>query len=100
MAVLGDMLELGPIAAQAHRELGRFIARLGVAYLITVGELAGQIAAEAGQKGVKAVACRDHKEALGEILDLPLQEGWYLLVKGSRGAKMERIVSSFMELFE
>ena len=97
VAVLGDMLELGPVAGQAHRELGSFIARLKPAYLITVGELAGQIAAIARQKGVKAVACRDHEQALQAILDLSLPEGWYILVKGSRGMKMEKVVSSLLE---
>lgn len=97
VAVLGDMLELGPMAPQAHRETGRFAACLGVAYVITVGELAGQIAAGAREEGAKATACRDHEQALRVISGLPLQEGWYILVKGSRGMKMEQVVSSLLE---
>ncbi|HHX87154.1 MAG TPA: UDP-N-acetylmuramoyl-tripeptide--D-alanyl-D-alanine ligase [Firmicutes bacterium] len=97
VAVLGDMLELGPTAPQAHREIGRYAAISGVAYVVTVGQLAGQIAAGAREGGVEAYACRDHSQALQVIYGLPLQEGWHILVKGSRGMKMEHIASGLLK---
>lgn len=98
VAVLGDMLELGPVARRAHREAGRFAARRGVPYVITVGELAGEMAAGARAEGAKTYACRDCREAFQALLGLPLGEGWHILVKGSRGMKMEQLVSSLLEL--
>ncbi len=97
VAVLGDMLELGPGAPQIHREVGQFAACSGVAYVIAVGELAGEIAAGARELGAEAVTCRDHEQALQVIAGLPLKEGWHILVKGSRGMRMERLVCALLE---
>src|SRR3712207_9056789 len=44
VAVLGEMLELGPTAADAHREVGRLAATAGVGLLVTVGPAAEGIA--------------------------------------------------------
>ncbi len=102
VAVLGDMLELGPAAPEAHREIGRFAARSRIGALVTVGELGAEIAAGAAAAGLTAAACRSHAEALDALKrHLPADgAGWYILVKGSRGMRMETIIDGLMEMPE
>ena len=97
VAVLGDMLELGAESLEAHRETGRFTAESGIGCLVTVGELARNIAEEARSHGMEVYPCSTHDEALAVINSLALHPGWYVLVKGSRGMKMEKIVQSLIE---
>ena len=95
VAVLGDMLELGDIATMAHRRIGQTAAASGVELVITVGPLARHIAEAASEAGVpKAVACDDHEQAWQQLSHL-LKPGDTILVKGSRGMKMEQIVKMF-----
>lgn len=94
VAVLGDMLELGTRAREGHREVGETAAALGLDYLIAVGELAGHIAAgalDAGFPMERVSRCAAQDRAV-EILEGLLQEGDVVLVKGSRGMRMERFV--------
>ncbi len=93
VAVLGDMLELGPAAEEAHRELGWEVAGAGVRLLVTVGPLAAIAAAEAGKHGVQAVAMGSNAEAAG-YLSQHVQPGDTLLIKASRGMKFEEIVQA------
>lgn len=94
VAMLGDMLELGVRAREGHREVGETAAALGLDYLITVGELAGHIAEGAigaGFSPEKVFTSQGYDRAV-KILDELLQAGDVVLVKGSRGMKMERFV--------
>ncbi len=102
IAVLGDMLELGPTAPQAHREIGRYAARCRIGALVTVGELAAGIAAGAAAEGLPVAACRSHAGAMDAIKKyLPAgRTRWYVLVKGSRGMRMETIVDELMGMPE
>ncbi|MBT4210044.1 MAG: UDP-N-acetylmuramoyl-tripeptide--D-alanyl-D-alanine ligase [Candidatus Komeilibacteria bacterium] len=98
IAVLGDMLELGALTEEAHQEVGRELIRLGIDYLFVVGEKSRDIA-----RGAKAAGMdQDNiyhfpftKEA-GVFLQERLKENDIILVKGSRGAKMEQIVYEIM----
>ncbi len=95
VAVLGDMLELGEYAASAHSRVGEQLADSGVQVVVTVGEQARHIAAAALEGGVKvAVACAGHDEAT-EALRKLLRSGDTVLVKGSRGMKMEKMLAVF-----
>lgn len=92
VAVLGDMLELGTFAILAHRKIGEKLANEKIDVLITVGEMAQHIAAAAKETGLAvSVACMDHAAAQRELSRL-LMPGDTILVKGSRGMKMEQIV--------
>jgi len=98
IAVLGPMLELGEFASQEHREIGRTVAQTNVDVLITVGELAEEIAAGASGEGVVGLAIHrvsSNDEAL-ELLRGLLLEGDAVLVKGSRAAGMEKIVKGLV----
>jgi UDP-N-acetylmuramoyl-tripeptide--D-alanyl-D-alanine ligase len=94
IAVLGNMLELGPRALAGHREVGEAAAGLELDCLVTVGDLAASIhagAAGAGMEPEKAVHCVDNDSAI-RVLEKLLVPGDSVLVKGSRGMKMEQIV--------
>jgi len=97
VAVLGDMLELGDIAADAHREVGRTVAHLGVDVLITMGSLAIYInegALEEGMPKDRVIAAGSHAEAAA-LLKERSKNGDAVLIKGSRGMKMEKILEEF-----
>lgn len=96
VAVLGDMLELGPIAVSAHEAIGEKLAQCKIDAVVTVGELAANIANKAALGGISQVAaCSDHEQAQAVLTDI-LQPGDTILVKGSRGMKMETIIKMFL----
>ena len=97
VAVLGDMLELGASSADAHREIGRLASRLGVDLLITVGQLAKHIAdgaVDSGMPSERVHETRSHADATG-LLRKHTRPGDAVLIKGSRGMKMEKILEGF-----
>ena len=81
VAVLGDMLELGPDAARLHREIGEHAAARGVELLVTVGPLAAEMRRGFAGESHSAPDARAAAEMLGALL----HEGDTVLVKGSRG---------------
>lgn len=87
---LGDMAELGRDAAQLHREAGLAARALGVERLFASGALATE-AAQAFGSGGEAYADAD---ALIAALRPQLDNNITLLVKGSRAARMERVVAA------
>jgi UDP-N-acetylmuramoyl-tripeptide--D-alanyl-D-alanine ligase len=94
IAVLGDMLELGADAAEAHRRIGRVVAASGTDFLITVGMHAAETAEGARASGMnrdQAAVCREPSEA-APILKRVSKSGDVILIKGSRGMRMERIL--------
>jgi len=97
--IIGDMLELGPLSEPAHHELGQEIARSNVDYLVTVGPLAS-LAAESAktnvQQQLQIEKFNTHDEAVNYLLR-KVKKGDCLLVKGSRGSKMENVVQEFLK---
>ena len=90
IAVLGDMLELGSIAVEAHRKIGDILAENKIDMVVTLGEYAKNIACQARIKGISEVyEAKDHDE-IKSILRIKLQIGDTVLLKGSRGMKMEK----------
>ena len=90
VAILGDMLELGPDEARFHREAGEHARRAGVDVLVTVGPRA---AAMAGAFGGETHAAADAAEAAALALHL-LAPGDTVLVKGSRGVGLELVAEA------
>ncbi len=92
IAVLGDMLELGQAARELHFEVGALVA-MRADWLFTLGELAGEIAAGAAAGGLAAgrIVTAATVEELVDRLRAVLQPGDRLLIKGSRGMRMERV---------
>jgi UDP-N-acetylmuramoyl-tripeptide--D-alanyl-D-alanine ligase len=94
-AVLGDMLELGPEAPRFHREEGEAAARLGFAPVVGVGNLARELAQGAAAAGVESHWFADAEEAAAWA-PRQLQGGDVVLVKGSRGVRLEQVVAALV----
>lgn len=94
--VFGDMLELGTHAQEAHREVGRQAARAQVAYLLSVGPMAALAAEEAGAAGVRVSTFDDALQAAAALRP-ELQPGDVVLIKGSRGMTLERVVEALRD---
>lgn len=95
VAALGDMLELGESSAELHRQVGEAAAEMGVDRLYVTGEFASDVAAGAKSRGLGAsnvTIFKEGSEKLGVLIEGELRAGDVLLVKGSRGMKMERVV--------
>lgn len=102
IAVIGDMLELGNYSEEAHRAMGDKIASFAD-FLITVGPRAKFIAEDAiaGIENKRTllknqVLSFDRSEDAGKALDPLVREGDLILVKGSQGMRMERVVEEIM----
>ena len=97
IAVLGDMAELGQASESAHVEAGRLAARLGLDGLVAVGQWADTTVRAAQEAGLANVAAFDDVNVAGQALAKKLEPGDVVLIKGSRAAKMERIIEAFSE---
>ncbi len=98
VAVLGDMLELGPITRDAHLSVGKKAAELELNYLFTVGLRAKDIARGAREAGMIKDRIFEFSDnlSLGKFLQEKIEEGDIILVKGSQGARMEKVVKEIM----
>lgn len=94
--VLGEMRELGEMAAAAHAEVGEAVAGGSWAGLIAVGPLAAMIAERACACGFSraCVACVPDAEAAVEALRSRLRPGDAVLLKASRGVRLERVAQA------
>ncbi|TMA17823.1 MAG: UDP-N-acetylmuramoyl-tripeptide--D-alanyl-D-alanine ligase [Deltaproteobacteria bacterium] len=93
IAILGDMLELGHTELDLHRDVGRFAAGAGLSLLVCFGVRAkalGEGAHEAGLAADSIEYVEDAQEAVHLVQSRARPED-VVLVKGSRGMKMERI---------
>ena len=88
--VLGDMRELGPGAAVLHAEVGQRARAGGVVRLLTVGEMSRHAAHSFGAGGEHFA----DQAALIERIKMRADEPVLLLVKGSRGSRMDRVVDA------
>jgi UDP-N-acetylmuramoyl-tripeptide--D-alanyl-D-alanine ligase len=95
IAVLGDMLELGAYQEEGHRRVARR-AKDVVSVLVTVGELGRLISREAVTSGMpseRVLHVGDNEAAITRLQAL-IHDGDIVLVKGSRGMRMEQIVKA------
>lgn len=97
-AVLGDMLELGQYSEEKHRDVGRFVAENKIDYLVAVGERSIDMADEARKSGMseERVYTFDNSEEAGRFVQDRLEKGDAVLIKGSQGVRMEKIVKELM----
>ncbi len=100
VAILGDMLELGPEAPSFHRQVGERAAELGFSLVVGVGELARELVAATVAGGAESLWLADAERAAqwasaararGE-----LARGDVVLVKGSRGIGLEAAVAALL----
>ena len=95
VAVLGDMYELGKYEIESHQEVGRQAAIQEVDYVIAVGQLGALIGKSAQEAGCQVDFATDNNQAI-QYLQAYLKADDVVLVKGSRGMKMEQIVQNLM----
>jgi UDP-N-acetylmuramoyl-tripeptide--D-alanyl-D-alanine ligase len=93
VVVLGDMLELGGLAEEAHREVAEVAGTLGIELFVGVGSFAGPAAARAGELlgRDRALSLPDLSEQSLARLIAMLQPGDAVLLKGSRRSGLERV---------
>ncbi len=98
IVALGDMLELGSWAEDAHREVGLHAAHLEVDRLVTVGPLARDIGhgARAGGMAAESITAFSASDEAADAMGSIVRPGDTVLVKGSRGIRMERIVHTLL----
>ncbi|MGW3865765.1 glutamate ligase domain-containing protein [Streptomyces sp. NPDC005047] len=95
IAVLGEMLELGDAAVEAHREVGRMAAENGVDLVVAVGgDMAKQLALAAGAAGVPDIALVGDNATAAAYLDSILRPDDVVLVKASRGGQLWQIAQA------
>jgi len=96
--VLGDMLELGAAAAAEHRALGRDAAAAAPDLLLAVGAFAGELAGGAREAGLApaAVATANDAAAAAALLGEWLRPGDRVLLKASRGVRLERVLERLL----
>lgn len=99
IAVLGEMLELGDGAVDAHRQVGSAAASAEVDVLLTIGDMATHMAAaareEAGWRG-EAIVTAGHAEAVAWLRQ-NVSAGDVVLVKASRGAALEHVAEALLD---
>ncbi len=91
--VAGDMLELGPEAAAIHETAGADLRAAGIERVYCVGDLCRHLAQGFGS----GATWYESVDALVEALRSDVRDGVNLLVKGSRGMRMERVVEALTE---
>lgn len=95
IAVLGDMLELGPTGPDLHQQIGKLAAERAD-WLFTCGSLAKEIAVGARAAGLpaeKIFSTQSHDELTSRLL-VVLERGDRILVKGSRAMRMEKVTAA------
>ncbi len=96
LALLGDMLELGERAVEFHRSIGQKLVEYGWDWLLTFGELSGEIGHGARQAGFPAeriLSFTNHQDVVA-ALEAIISPGDLVLVKGSRAMKLEAVVAA------
>jgi len=97
IAMLGDMLELGPQSAALHCEIGQIVGRAGIDRLYAAGNFASAMAEGAMERQMTAdQVFAGTKEAIIERLNGDLRKDDLILVKGSRGMAMEAVVDEIV----
>ena len=93
VAILGDMFELGADSRKEHEKLGRLLARLGIDLVFVAGENARHVVAGAVGAGMdeKRIMASD-REGISAAAGRALRPGDRVLVKGSRGMAMEKVL--------
>ncbi len=97
IAILGDMYELGEQSGKQHFEVGLFARGLRIDKLIAVGSEAERIAEGASGGGLQVMCFKKKEDLYGKMNQL-IGQGDIILVKGSRGMKMEQIVEKVLSI--
>ncbi|HJX30242.1 MAG TPA: UDP-N-acetylmuramoyl-tripeptide--D-alanyl-D-alanine ligase [Thermodesulfobacteriota bacterium] len=97
--ILGDMLELGSQTTVLHRELGREVAKMGVSLLLIMGKFSSDVRDGALSGGLPSPSIyigKNHQDLI-DFLRGVLKQGDLVLVKGSRGMAMEKVIEGLIK---
>jgi UDP-N-acetylmuramoyl-tripeptide--D-alanyl-D-alanine ligase len=94
IAVLADMLELGASSGEMHRDIGEYAAKTGINRLFAFGEFAREYAIGINSISKDKGEYFSSKQTLMGRIKLYIQPGDVILVKGSRGMRMEEVVAA------
>ena len=97
VAILGDMFELGEDSKIQHELIGRYAAQQNVGLLVAIGENSAEMARGAREEGMENVLYFADKDAFFEEMGSIIETGDVILLKGSRGMEMDKIVKKIME---
>jgi UDP-N-acetylmuramoyl-tripeptide--D-alanyl-D-alanine ligase len=98
IAVLGDMLEMGDMAKELHYSVGSFIKDKKIDFLISVGNDSKNITQaviDSGNNSITLCHFENNSDALNYISGI-IKQGDYILIKGSRGMKMEQLAEGLL----
>lgn len=96
IVVLGDMLELGEISDSAHEDIGKLVASSSFNVGVFVGQFREIYARGARAGGLKNIITFENSQIASQELPRIINEHDLILVKGSQGARMERVVKALM----
>lgn len=97
VAILGDMFELGETSRMQHEMVGRYAAKSGVELMIAIGADSSEIAHGAREEGMENVKYFPDKDSFYKEMDKIIEKGDVILIKGSHGMEMDKIVNMIME---
>ena len=97
IVVAGDMLELGPLESEAHRAAGERVARSGVEIFYGVGPRMAAAVEAARLAGMTAAHHAPDAEAAAALVEREVRPGDTLLVKGSRGVHLEKVIEALQK---
>jgi len=99
--IAGEMLELGPEGAELHRECGREAARAGLSLVVGVQGHAKEILEGAREAGIDLARLKFVRDAIqaGDLLARTAKQGDLILIKGSRGVKLEQAINTLRAAF-
>lgn len=102
VVILGDMLELGEYTVKSHEEIGEYCHLSGIDLLIAYGDYSKHIVDSAVSSGMRPgdVFYYQNKQELLRSLKTIVKPGDVILVKGSRGMKMDEIVDYLEEKYD
>ena len=92
IALLGDMLELGSVSEQAHRQVGEWAAEAGVDLLIAYGPQSMAMAQAAAAKGVTTLHCNTADDVVGYVRQ-NVRAGDALLAKASHSMRLDEVLA-------
>lgn len=100
IAILGQMNELGSQSREFHRALGEEAARQGIDWLLYTGMFADEVIEAATKAGLQRAESFPSHEEIMSAIGRGMKAGDSVLIKGSRGARMERIADPLLARLE